>query len=342
MFGFIAILTPKGRKRAKPDFAMRLLVHDHSDSDQLATAPHDDLFTALLDDAPASSASSGIDLVAMCSPSTSHNHCGRVLVQIPVLILASLLWGCDSIRAPSPKSKVVLNVAAASDLRFAMEELIADFETRQETPGLVDIRVSYGSSGNFYAQLTQRAPFDMFFSADIEYPEKLVEAGLARPGSLFEYAVGRLVIWAPNQERHDVRELQWEALRSANKVAIANPDHAPYGRAAVAAMKSSGVYEEVRGKFVFGENISQTAQFIQSGGAEVGIIALALALSPAMSAGVYWEIPTDQFPPMRQGGLITPWSKSPELAEAFRAYVVGEDGREVLRRWGFYLPGGQP
>ncbi|MFU8807095.1 MAG: molybdate ABC transporter substrate-binding protein, partial [Bradymonadaceae bacterium] len=237
-------------------------------------------------------------------------------------------------------------LGVASDMRFAMQDLIADFvEERPEDAQPINLRVTYGSSGNFYAQLTHRAPFDMYFSADVRYPARLVEDGLALEGSLFEYAIGRLVIWVPKASTLDVEALQWETLKSegARRIAIANPEHAPYGQAAVAAMKTAELYDDVSKKLVNGENIAQAAQFIESGAADTGIIALALALAPAMAdKGRYWEIPTDTFPTMVQGGLITRWTKHPEVAREFRAHVLGPRGRKILEEYGFFLPDEKP
>src|SRR5262249_11796761 len=145
------------------------------------------------------------------------------------------------------------------------------------------VAVTYGSSGNFFAQLQNGAPFDVFFSADIDYPTELQHTGLAEPGSLYEYAIGKIVLWAPKGGTVDVsRGLQAVLAPAVRHLAIANPEHAPYGRAAVAALQHEGLYEKAREKFVLGENISQAAQFVQSGNAEAGIIALSLTLAPAM------------------------------------------------------------
>ena len=151
-------------------------------------------------------------------------------------------------------------VAAASDLQFAIKELIVEYEKQTGH----HVKLSLGSSGNFYAQLQQGAPFDLYFSADIGYPKKLEEAGLTVPGSLYRYAVGRVVLWAPKQSPVEVSK-GLTVLRDAavRKIAIANPKHAPYGRAAVAAMEQSQVYAEVKDRLVLGENISQAAQFIE-------------------------------------------------------------------------------
>lgn len=262
------------------------------------------------------------------------------ITALMLLLAMATITACQ--RAPSEDAPARLTIAAAADLRFAMEELIADFIAQRPADAHpIDLGVTYGSSGNFYAQLTQRAPFDMYFSADILYPTRLAEAGLAIEDSLFEYAIGRLVIWVPNGSPLDVEGLQWQTLKSeqVRRIAIANPEHAPYGKAALAAMKTAGLHDEVSKKLVNGENIAQAAQFIESGAADTGIIALALALSPAMAhKGRYWEVPPDTYPTMVQGGLITRWTKHPEAAREFRAYVLGERGRGVLEESGFYLP----
>jgi len=168
-----------------------------------------------------------------------------------------------------------IRVAAAADLKFAMEELSQQFEKQTGTR----VNVTYGSSGNFFSQIQNGAPFDLFFSADIEYPRKLEAVGLTEPGTLYEYAVGTIVIWMSPDAKVDVTVQGWKALLDASveKIAIANPEHAPYGRAAVAALQKAGIYEQVKLKLIYGENISQAAQFVQSGNAQAGIVALSLA-----------------------------------------------------------------
>lgn len=230
-----------------------------------------------------------------------------------------------------------ITVAAAADLKFAMDELVKEFQAAH--PG-TEVGVTYGSSGNFYAQLENRAPFDLYFSADIEYPRKLAQAGHALD-DVFLYAVGRIVLWAPKTSKLDVAKLGLAALAdpSVKKIAVANPEHAPYGRAAVAALKKLGAYEQAQPKLVYGENIAQTAQFIQTGAADIGIIALSLAVAPQMAeTGSYWEIPLDAYPTMEQGGMIVKWSTNAETARAFREHVLGSHGRELLKRYGFFLP----
>jgi molybdate transport system substrate-binding protein len=231
-----------------------------------------------------------------------------------------------------------LSVAAASDLKFALDDIIAEF---QQTNADGRIKASYGSSGNFYAQISQRAPYDMFLSADNSYPQRLIETGHGIAESRFTYAVGRIVVWVRTNSALEVRELGIGALKhpSVRKIAIANPEHAPYGKAAVAAMRKLGVYEAVKDRLAYGENIAQTGQFIDSGAADIGIIALSLAVAPAMKdRGRYWEVPPDAYPRMEQGGVILPWTREMKLAGQFRAFILGEAGKAVLRRHGFSMP----
>jgi molybdate transport system substrate-binding protein len=229
-----------------------------------------------------------------------------------------------------------ITIAAASNLNFAFREIATEYEKASGN----QVRLTFGSSGNFYAQIQNGAPFDLFFSADLEYPQKLEEAGLTVPGSLYQYAIGRIVLWTGHESRIDVTK-GIEALRepTVKKVAIANPKHAPYGRAAVAAMEHFKVYDQVKDKLVLGENISQAAQFIESGACEIGIIALSLAVTPAMtSKGTYWEIPAEAHQPLEQGVVILKSSKQQESAKQFIAYIKGVHGQEIMRRNGFTQP----
>jgi molybdate transport system substrate-binding protein len=233
-----------------------------------------------------------------------------------------------------------VRVAAAADLKFAMSDLAAQYE--KHTGSKLD--VTYGSSGNFFSQMQNGAPFDLFFSADIDYPRKLEAAGLADPGTLYEYAIGRIVIWAPPDSKIDVAKRGWNALLdvSVQKIAIANPEHAPYGRAAVAAMKKAGIYERVAAKLVYGENISQTAQFAQSGNAQAGIVALSLAVSPAMKDGQRWEIPAEMHAPIEQGAVLLKGARNKRAARKFLDFVKSDAGRVTLAKYGFAFPEDDP
>jgi molybdate transport system substrate-binding protein len=189
-----------------------------------------------------------------------------------------------------------------------------------------------------HAQLRQRAPYDVFLSADVAYPRDLVSRGIGSQGDLFHYAVGRIVVWIPRGSTLAVQRDGLKALAGAGKIAIANPRHAPYGQAAEAALRKAGVWPRQAGAMVFGENVAQAAQFVQSGGADAGIIAKSLALAPGMRDGTWWEVPEGEYPPLRQGGLILPWARARGAAVRFRDYLLGEDGRAVLAAHGFGLP----
>jgi molybdate transport system substrate-binding protein len=244
--------------------------------------------------------------------------------------------GANSSPATRSEPQRTLTIAAASDLKFALDELLEGF--RAQHPG-AQVQVTYGSSGNFLAQLSNGAPFDVFLSADVAYPRKLAEQSLVAD-DVFLYAVGRIVVWVPKGSLLPVEQRGMDALRepAARRIAIANPQHAPYGRAAEAAMKSLGVYDVLEDKLVLGENIAQTAQFVQSGAADAGIIALALALAPAMKEqGSYWEVPLEAYPRMEQGGALLKNAKDPELARRFRDYLLGTEGKAMLKRYGFSL-----
>jgi len=248
------------------------------------------------------------------------------------LFIISVLFAQGVMRAQGQE----IRVAAAADLKFAMGNLSERFEKQTG----IKVHVTYGSSGNFFSQMQNGAPFDLFFSADIEYPKKLETAGLAERGTLYEYAVGQIVIWTPANATVDVTRLGWNALLdpSVEKIAIANPDHAPYGRAAVAALQKANIYDSVKAKLVYGENISQAAQFVQSGNAQAGIIAMSLAVSPAMRDGKQWMIPAEMHPPIEQGAIILKDAKNKRAAQAFLDFVKSPAGRSTMAKYGFESP----
>ncbi len=245
----------------------------------------------------------------------------------------------DSTSSPqaAPKSCGTVTVAAAADLMYAMNEIAANFEK----PTGCSVRVSTGSSGNFLSQIENGAPFDVFFSADIEYPRKLEAEGLAVPGSTYLYALGKIVLWVRNDSRVDISK-GFAALRdpSFQKLAIANPQHAPYGRAAEEALRKAGVYDAVKNRLVLGENISQAAQFVESGNADAGILALSLALSPGLKEkGRFWRVPENLYAPIQQGLVLVRASQNPQGAQAFLEYVKSPMTTALLERYGFILPG---
>ena len=182
----------------------------------------------------------------------------------------------------------------------------------------------------------------MFFSANLDYPKKLEAAGLIEPGTFYQYASGKIVIWIPNNSKLDLTSGLQSLLNPAiRKIAIANPQHAPYGQAAVAAMKKEKVYDEVADKLVLGENISQTASFVVSGAADAGIVALSLALSPNMKdKGRYAEIPGADYLPIEQACVILKSSQQKDTAKAFLNFIKTPAVAELFRTYGFDVPSG--
>ena len=229
-----------------------------------------------------------------------------------------------------------LTVAAASDLQSALPAIASQFE--KDTGRKVTL--TFGSSGNIFNQIQNGAPFDVFLSADIDYPRRLERSGTAERASLYEYATGHIVVWTRNDSGIDVRAgLAVLADARVRRIAIANPEFAPYGRAAVAALRHEGLYERVRAKLVLGENISQTAQFAQSGGADAGVLALSAAMSPALkNSGTYADIPESWYPPIEQAAVVLTSSRQRELARQFIDYLKKSDSVRILQSFGFAVP----
>jgi len=256
----------------------------------------------------------------------------KVLRLICCLLLVSQISGIAAAQT--------LRVAAAADLQPLFEELAAKF--KNETGHTVEL--TYGSSGNFFSQIQNGAPFDMFFSADVDYPTRLQASGLIEPGSLYRYATGKIVLWTPKDSPIDVKQgLQTLSDARVRKVSIANPEHAPYGRAAVAALRHEKVYDKLRDKLVLGENISQAAQFVESGNADVGILALSLALAPPLkNAGAYYEIPPSFYPAIDQAAVILKSSRQKDLAQRFLSFLRQPKIAEFMRRNGLDAPQSLP
>jgi molybdate transport system substrate-binding protein len=230
-----------------------------------------------------------------------------------------------------------INVAAAADLSAALQEVAAEYQKRT---GVV-VKLSFGASGALTQQIQNGAPFDIFLSADMDYPRQLIAGGQADGATLYRYAVGKLVLWAPKDSPLDVEHNGMDVLLdpSVKKISMANPQHAPYGRAAAAALKHYGLSEKVSDRLVLGENISQAAQFVESGNAQVGFVALAHAVAPAMQGkGKYWVVPAEAYPPLDQGVVLISRSAHQKDAAAFLEYVKTAEVAAVLRRYGFSLP----
>lgn len=229
-----------------------------------------------------------------------------------------------------------LTLAAAANLKAALDVLGPAFEAKH--PG-AKVQVSLGASGSLVAQIQQGAPFDVFLAADSEYPARLVAAGFAA-GSAFPYATGRLVLWirrdlglAPDQEG-----LKVLLHPKVKRIVLGNPTLAPFGRSAEAALRAAGLYETVKAKLVFGENIAQAAQYLQTGAAEAGFISSPQALAPALAGGVAWTVPQQLYPVQKQSGVLLQRSPQPALAGAFRAYLLSPEAQAQLARLGYGAP----
>ncbi len=227
-----------------------------------------------------------------------------------------------------------LTVAAASDLQYALPAVIQAFSAQSGVP----VRVTYGSSGNLSAQIANGAPFDILLSADASYPRALIEQGNADPASLRLYARGVLVLWLV-PPRSEARDLKVLLLPSIQHVAIANPKHAPYGRAAEAALRSSGTYDQVAPKLVLGQNISQTAQFVESGNAQAGLIAKSLLQGGDIGKkGTVLEIPLDSYPPLDQAAVVTRRGRANPAAREFVEFLRSGEAQAIFKRFGFLPP----
>jgi molybdate transport system substrate-binding protein len=247
------------------------------------------------------------------------------------VLSATSAWGQEK------KSSPELTVAAAADLSSALQEIADGYEKKTG----VHLKLSFGASGALTQQIQNGAPFDLFFSADMDYPRQLIAAGAADPASLYQYAVGKVVLWVPADSPLDLDHKGMSVLLdpSVKKIAVANPQHAPYGRAAVAALKHAGMYDQIADRLVLGENVAQAAQFVESGNAQAGFVALAHAVAPGMRGkGKYWEVPADFYPPLAQGVVVLSHSQNKKEAAEFLEYIKTKEAAELLQKFGFTLP----
>ena len=233
-----------------------------------------------------------------------------------------------------------ITVAAAADMSAALPQLVTAYTKKTGQT----VKLSFGSSGNLTNQIRNGAPFDVFFSADEQYPQQLIAEGLALKDSLYRYAVGRLVLWVPNDSPLDLPKLGMQALLdpTVNKISIANPATAPYGRAAAAALRHFGIYDQVSSRLVLGENVSQAAQFVESGNAQAGLIALSHALAPGMrEKGRYWTVPLDAYPTLNQAAVVLSKSKEQDAAHKFLDFLRSPEATSLLTSYGFSLRAGK-
>jgi molybdate transport system substrate-binding protein len=230
-----------------------------------------------------------------------------------------------------------ITVAAAADMSAALPELVDAYTKKTGQT----VKLSFGASGDLTNQIENGAPFDIFFSADEQYPQRLIKDGLASKDSLYRYAVGRLVLWIPADSPLVLPELGINALLdpSIKKIAIANPATAPYGRAAEATLRHYGIYDKVASRLVVGESIRQAAQFVESGNAQAGLIALSHALAPALKdRGRYWKVPLDAYPTLNQAAVVLTRSKQPDAARKFLDFLRSPEATSLLTTYGFSLP----
>jgi molybdate transport system substrate-binding protein len=226
-----------------------------------------------------------------------------------------------------------VKIIAAADLRQAMCELEDLYET--QNPGS-KLEVSYGSSGNAFTQIMNGADFDLFFSADIQYPKKLKDAGLTLSEPKL-YGIGRIVLWSSGLDVS--KGLPVLATGKNLKIAVANPEHAPYGQRAIESLKFYSVYESVKDELIYGENISQAAQFCLTGNADAGILALSLALSPAMKdKGKYILIDQKSHQPLEQAYVILNSAKGKKEPFAFAKFIETKVSKAIFEKYGFTLP----
>ena len=251
-----------------------------------------------------------------------------------------LCLSATSVRAQKNQETKIgseLSVAAAADLSTVLKEIGDAYEKKTG----VKLKLSFAASGALTQQIQNGAPFDLFFSADMEYPRQLAAAGQADGASLSQYAIGRLVLWVPADSPLDVEHQGMSILLdpSVKKIAIANPQHAPYGRAAVAALKRAGVYDRVADRLVLGENVAQAAQFVESGTVQAGFVALAHAVAPSDARqrkvlAFRWT-PTLRWP---RGVVLLSHSQHKKEATEFLEYIKMKDSAELFRKYGFTLP----
>ena len=252
----------------------------------------------------------------------------RVLLLVAALAVPGLAF---------PAEQQSVAVAVAANMRPGFEEIAARFQAKN--PG-VEVKATFGASGNFFAQISNGAPFDLFLSADADFPAKVVEKGLA-DGKAFTYAYGKLVVWVPKSSKLDLDRKGLAALAdpSVQKIAIASPEVAPYGRAAKAALEKAGLYQQLQGRIVMGQSVSQTAQFVQSGNAQAGFLPLSLAKTPPLSdEGRAWPVPPSSYERIEQAGVVVKGAKQAALARELAAFIVSDGTRDVLERYGYDLP----
>ena len=246
-------------------------------------------------------------------------------------MLFTLLLSAALILASKPAMAEVINVAVASNFAPTIRALVKPFEAKADCA----VILSFGSTGKHYAQIKNGAPFDAFFAADAQRPQRLEAAGLIVPGSRFTYAVGRLVLWSPQAEYVDPegKVLERDDFRY---LAIANPKLAPYGRAAQEVLQGRGLWQALSRRIARGENIAQAFGFIKSGNAQLGFVAYAQIKNPKQPlTGSFWQVPQTLYTPIRQQAVLL---NNKEGARAFLSFVQSEEAKQAIRAYGYDIP----
>ncbi len=262
-------------------------------------------------------------------------HPSDMMKEVVMKRINIVLLLCFTLFVTSAAHAEKITVAAAADLKFAMHEVAAGF--RNDYPG-EEVEIIYGSSGAAYTQIQQGAPYDLYFSADIAYPQELIKRGFAASTKVTPYARGRIVLWSATR---DASKMTLASLTDPKitRIAVANPEHAPYGKRAEEALRAAKLWNAVKSKMVYGENVTQAAQFVQTGNAQVGIISLSLAVSPELSRkGGYYLIPDNLHEPLEQGFIILKRAEHNALARQFADYMNTPAARAIMTRYGFVLP----
>ena len=261
-------------------------------------------------------------------------RCGARLAAMKRRVLLALVL---LLAAGGGRGETTLSVGAAANLKLAAQELALAFEA--ERPG-VKVALTFGASGTFFAQIQNGAPFDLFLSADREYPDRVVAEKLGAADDERIYALGKLVVWVPAGSTLDVERRGIAALGdpSVKRIAIANPAVAPFGRAAEAALRAAGVYDAVKDRLVLGTSVAQAAQFATTGAADAALLPCSLTFDPELSRGQAVPVPGELHPRIEQAGVVLSRAQEPVLARAFLAFVTGEKGRAILTRYGYGLP----
>ena len=246
-----------------------------------------------------------------------------------LLTLACSATACKD--GPTSSNSPEITVAAASDLTPAFEEIGRDFEANHKTK----VVFVFGSTGMLTRQIENGAPMDLFAAANVSFIEQLEQKGLIVPGTKTVYARGRITLWTPVDSNLRLQSIADLARPEVTRVAIANPDHAPYGLAAKQALETAGIWDRVRPKLVFGDNIRQALQYAQTGNVEVAIMALSLSMQ---SKGRWTLIPEEMHKPLDQGLTIMKSTKNENDARAFAAFVNGPQARAIMKKYGFSFP----